>query len=487
MERREFLRNSGIFAAHLIGSSLIITPAFMKQAQAVTGLPLNDLRSRLNDQSLMLVPSDAQFAKYQTSFNRRIELVPQLRVLCETAETVATTIRWARQNNIPFSIRSGGHSYEGFSQSSSVVIDVRSLNSIQISADKKTATVGAGCTLGSVYEALAEQGLMIPAGTCGNVGIAGHVLGGGFGMSSRQFGLACDNVISFQLVNADSQLVNASADTNADLFWALRGGGGGSFGVLTKIVFRMNQLAEVSSAAVSWKLPLEEALQVVKAWQNWAPKAPDSITTYLHLFKAEDDLVGVYCGGQSTNSEDHLKGELLNWLGPSRTESFDTSTRSFIEATRQFGKGDPVFMKGKSDYLFQPMSDAGIRTLLKGLLDLPTGFDILFDGYGGAVAQIPNDATAFSHRQALYSIQYYCEWDNSQDSVGNTAKLTALYMSMRPYVSGAAYVNYCDVDLKNWAEAYWGENLPRLVSIKNAVDPKNIFNHAQSVPLKMTR
>ena len=142
-------------------------------------------------------------------------------------------------------------------------------------------------------------------------------------------------------------------------------------------------------------------------------------------------------------------------------------------------------MKGKSDYVTSPLTDQGIMTLLAGIQKAPGVIAVLCDTYGGAINKIASDATAFVHRaNTLYSIQYYMEWQSPGASDANIAMMRTLYASMRPYVSGGAYVNYCDLDLGNgFARAYWGDNLPRLMKIKAAVDPKNVFRHAQSVPL----
>jgi hypothetical protein len=142
-------------------------------------------------------------------------------------------------------------------------------------------------------------------------------------------------------------------------------------------------------------------------------------------------------------------------------------------------------MKGKSDYVTAAMTDEGISTLLNGLLKAPGEIAVLCDSYGGAINKIASDATAFVHRATTkYSIQYYMQWESPATSDASIAMMRTLYASMRPFVSGGSYVNYCDLDLGDrYAKAYWGDNLPRLTKIKNQVDPKNIFRYAQSVPL----
>lgn len=487
MKRRDFLKATGAFAAHLVANSMILTPTLIRQAQAATGYPLNLLRAAIPAQdALLLVPSDKAYAAYNIDMNLRTKLNPQIRVLCRTAQAVAATINWAKTNSVPFAIRGGGHSYEGFSQSTGVVIDGRAMNGIEMSLDSEHVTVGAGCALGDIYSALAKKGRVIPAGSCPTVGVAGHVLGGGFGLLGRDLGLACDSLKNIEIVDAQGRILNANESENADLFWALRGGGNGSFGVATKFVFQTHPLKQVSTCGVSWVLPIERALKVMKAWQEWAPHAPDAITTIFRVGRHESGQIALRCAGQSANSESSLKAELAKWVTIQSPIKQNTMTSPFIDAAKRFGGTglyEAIYMKGKSDYMLSPMSDEGIMTLMQNLQKIPTGSVVaICDAYGGAVSKVGKNATAFHHREALYSIQYYSQWSKAKDTPLRLGYSRQVYEAMRPFVSGLAYVNYSDLDLKNYAEAYWGNNLPRLQELKNQYDPENLFRHAQSVP-----
>ena len=163
------------------------------------------------------------------------------------------------------------------------------------------------------------------------------------------------------------------------------------------------------------------------------------------------------------------------------------ATRSFIEAVHQFaghGTPRPEFFKAKSDFLQQPLTRSGIQALLHALPWVPGGVVVSFDPYGGAINRLPSDATAFCHREpTLACIQYHSAWQTPAATAQRVHGLRALYAAMRPYMSGGAYVNYCDLDLQNWSEAYWGRNFARLTQIKRAYDPENIFQHPQSIPV----
>jgi FAD/FMN-containing dehydrogenase len=491
MERRDFLKISGGLSAYLIvGGSLLS----IQKAEAQTGLPIAELKAALDPhKDVVLLHGDSSAAKKDISFNKRTQIAPRVRVIAGSAAAVGSTILWATRNGVGFAIRSGGHSYEGLSQSPDLVIDVRGMDRIKLSADGKSVSIGSGASLGSVYNKLAPAHLAIPAGTCFPVGVAGHSLGGGFGLLGRPFGLACDSILSMEMVDAAGKILNVSGTENPDLFWALRGGGNGNFGVVTNFNFRTSPVHMVAKfSLMTWVKPIPQAAKVVRAWQEWLEDLPSPITCTLHIGRAAGGLVDVHLSGLSVQSETRLKVELkrLETLAGPATR-LSTSTITFQDAATIFngGRNAPpytsVFQKAKSDYVTDPMSEQGILTLLRGLQSAPGSIGVLFDSYGGEINKVASDATAFVHRgKTRYSIQYTKEWKKAADSDANVAMMQTLHKSMRPFVSGGAYVNYCDLDLRDgYAKAYWADNLARLITIKAQVDPNNVFRHAQSVPV----
>jgi FAD/FMN-containing dehydrogenase len=488
MKRRDFLKISGGLSAQIIvgGSRLSI-----RKAEADTGLPIAALQASLDPKKdMVLVPVTKASRQYDISFSKRTQITPRVRVVAASAAAVSSTILWAANNGLGFAIRSGGHSYEGFSQSPDLVIDVRGMTGIKLSGDRKSVSIGSGSSLGSVYDALASSHLAIPAGSCFPVGVAGHSLGGGFGLLGRPFGLACDGVLSMEVVDASGKILTVSEQENPDLFWALRGGGNGSFGVVTNFNFRTSAVNMVAKFAMTWTRPITQAVKIVQAWQQWLENLPSSITGTLHLTKEQGGLIKVHLAGLSVQSESKLTVELKRLQAVAGAASeFSTRTMTFHQAAVVFNGGEPnpdsVLMKAKSDYVTESMTEQGILTLLNGLLKAPGEIAVLCDTYGGAINKVAADATAFVHRgNTKYSMQYYMQWDSPAASDANMAMMRTLYASMRPFVSGGSYVNYCDLDLGDgYAKAYWGDNLPRLMKIKAEVDPKNIFRHAQSVPL----
>src|SRR5579872_4439031 len=475
MKRRDFLQATGLLSANLIVGHSVLA---IRKAEAATGLPVAALQAELDPRKDLLLISGSvapNKVDYNASYSKRKQLTPQVRVVASSAQAVGATIRWATGNGVSFAIRSGGHSYEGLSQSADLVIDVRGMNAVQLSADKKSVVIGSGASLGTVYKALEPSNRAIPAGTCFPVGVAGHSLGGGFGLLGRPFGLACDSISSMEVVDASGNILSASGKDNPDLFWALRGGGTGSFGVVTKFNFRTSVVNLVAKFAATWSKPAAQAAKVVLAWQEWLDSLPAAITCTLHLTRQGGGLIKVHVAGLSVDSESRLVLELKRLqklAGP--PEMLSTSTITFTRAASIFNGGGPpydsVLMKAKSDYVTQTMSDQGVMTLLFGLQRAPGEIAVLLDSYGGAINKVGSDETAFVHRgDTRYLIQYFMQWDNPAATDANLAMMRALYASMRPFVSGQAYVNYCDLDLDDaYARAYWGDNLPRLMRIKAA-------------------
>lgn len=483
--RRDLLKLAGTFTAYTALSSMAGQMLWIPSALGQM-VPVDDLKSNLHPQDAqILVPKSAQFAETLISYNQRTQVTPSVRVLCVTPESVATCIQWAQQHQVPLAMRCGGHSYEGFSQTTGIVIDTRLMNSITLSSSAEDVLVGGGTALGEIYAAISKKNRALPAGSCPHVGVTGHTTGGGYGLLARPFGLACDSLQKIEIVTAQGQILEASEQSNADLFWACRGGGGGSFGVITQLQFKTYHVPQVATFTASWSTNKKTTVSLFKAWQAWAPEAPSNITSLIKVNKSKG-LYQVRCVGQTIGTEtevtQELKGSVFKVKAPSK---WTLKTKPFIDAVKQFAGKDTsyptTFMKGKSDYCKTALSDQGLDALMN---NLPVGITVIFDSYGGKIRNTSDSATAFAHRQStLNSIQYYSDWETSAETANNLKIMKNYYDSLREYMSGSAYVNYCDLDLPDYAQSYWGNNLPKLKQIKNMYDPQNFFKHAQSVPL----
>jgi hypothetical protein len=486
MKRRDFIK--GAVASQFLLGQTILTTALSAHADEVTGLPLGELKKRLGSGgSFLLFPSDAQFASYQVSFNKRTLKMPQARCLPVSAEAVSIAVKWAREFNVEFAVRGRGHSYEGYSQSDGLVIDLRLMSDLKYNSSNRRVSVGGGAQLYDVYTYLSSYGVTISAGSCPPVGIGGHTLGGGFGLIGRKFGLACDNVLALEMVNASGDILTVSATENPDLFWALRGGGTGNFGIVTRFIFQTHAVGDVVAYGISWDLTVDQALIVARAWQAWAPNAPDDITSIFRFVRTKAGLIRLHAAGLSLGTAKDLERELAPLVKLAKPISYNLKSMSFIGSVMRFGGSsayESIYMKAKSDYLFQPMGDDGLRTLMQALLHSKSIVTAIFDAYGGAIGRKKNDEMAFAHREGTqYCVQYYSQWAEACDTEAHMESMRQIYKAMRAYVSGQCYVNYCDTELADGPSAYWGGNLPRLMKIKAQVDPTNFFKHAQSLPI----
>ncbi|MBV9803490.1 MAG: FAD-binding oxidoreductase [Solirubrobacterales bacterium] len=436
----------------------------------------------------------AGFSQAAHVYNMRFDnVLPTLVARPLDSADVRTAVKWGVAHGVPLRARSGGHSYAGYSTlSGGMVLDLRNLHTISIDPHAGTATIGAGAQLIDVYAALAASGLTIPAGSCPSVGIAGHALGGGMGLAGRRFGLTADNLLSAQIVTADGQLLTVSAHEHPDLYWALRGGGGGNFGVVTRFTFRVHSVPRtVAWFVVRW--PASSGADALGAWQTWAPHARNELTSIFHLNGGGFDPVrvtGQYFGpasdlgsllapitsvpgaGVSTGNLGFLPAQLM-WAGCSSLSLSACHTAG----TRPGGTLPRESFQAKSDYVSKPLPSSARNALVDAALaraQLPGSGAILFDSYGGAINDVAPAATAFVHRRVLFCIQYLT-YD------GGGSWLSATHARMRPYVTGGAYFNYTDPSLPNWQTAYYGSNYPRLESIRRAVDPHHYFNFPQAI------
>jgi FAD/FMN-containing dehydrogenase len=405
-------------------------------------------------------------------------------------------VRWSRRHSIRVVPRSGGHSYAGYSTCKGVVVDVTRMSGITVNHAAGTATIGAGARLIDVDQALFQQGVMIPAGSCPSVGIAGLTLGGGHGFSGRKYGLTCDNVRRLTIVTAAGQALLASQTQHPDLYWACRGSGAGQFGVVTSFVFDTHPASDVVTYRATWNW--SDAAAVVAAWQVWAPSAPDDLFSMCDLI-ATDGPGGpiVASNGQYFGSEAALQSLLQPLLNAATPQTMTIRTRSFLNAALDWAScsdvsrchiGVPSAEVGrsdflaKSDYVAAPLPATGIQVMIQKIEQRQNdpalaGGSILMDAYGGAINRVPKGATAFVHRDQLFSIQYVA----ASSAVADADWLRAFRVTMSPYVSGQAYQNYIDPELEHPNIAYYATNLARLRITKARYDQKNVFRFPRSV------
>jgi len=441
----------------------------------------------------VLRPDAAGFSEASRLFNRRFDDVrPAAVAFVVSAADVAECLRFAQAHGIPLAVRSGGHSYAGWSSGNGrLVVDVRRMNDITV--HPRDALIGAGARLGDVYAALAKHGVTISGGTCPSVGVSGLTLGGGHGLLSRAYGLSCDNLLEATVVTADGTVRTCSADQEPDLFWALRGAGNGSFGVVTELRLRTHAVHESSSADLAW--PWSRAATVLEAWQDWAPDLPDAMWAALRLQKDASgpsvSVVAFALGGH-----DDLAGRLAA-LPDGRTRH-EVRTEPHLDTIRRFagetsGPAERPCYDVRSDFVAVSLPAEAIGAAITTVENAPAGVDASMAAVamGGAVNRGPGHETAFVHRHHRFLAQYEASWDRLDNAgidrpadadADATAEewLGAIHSAMRPYASGEAYQNDFDPRLPDWRRAYYGSAAGRLEQLKRRYDPDRVFDFPQA-------
>ncbi|XP_014518205.1 berberine bridge enzyme-like 8 [Vigna radiata var. radiata] len=481
--------------------------------------------------SAIFTPNNASFSSVLEAYVRNLRFntsttrKPFLIITALHVSHIQASIICAQKYNLQMKIRSGGHDYEGVSYVAQVpffILDMFNLRTIEVDIDNETAWVQAGATLGEVYYRIGEKSKIhgFPAGVCPTVGVGGHISGGGYGNMMRKYGLSVDNVVDAQIVDVEGRLLDRKS-MGEDLFWAITGGGGASFGVVVAYKIKLVRVPEVVTVFRVERTVEQNATDVVYNWQHVAPTIDNDLFIRLIL-----DVVNSTQNGKKTvrasfvalflgdsKSLVSLLSEKFPRLGLKQSDCIETSwLRSVlfwtninitkpVEVLLDRQPQSPVnYLKRKSDYVQKPISKEGFEGLWKKMIELEyTLFQ--FNPYGGRMAEIPSTSTPFPHRAGnLWKVQYQANWNRAgKDVADHYINLTrVLHKYMTPFVSKnprEAFYNYKDLDLginhngkNSYAEGkvygveYFKGNFDRLVEIKTKVDPHNFFRNEQSIP-----
>src|SRR5437867_1308997 len=422
MRRRAFLRGLAVGGVVIAGgcvagdagsspsppatAPITVAPRTPSPAPTVAAPAWTALRAALRDR--LVRPDDPSYDTARVLYNTRFDGVrPQAIARCATAEDVRECMRFARTYRVPLALRSGGHSYGGWSTGPGLVVDVGRMAAIDVQNDR--VTVGAGARLIDVYDAVASRGRGIPAGSCPTVGITGLALGGGLGVLTRAWGLTCDDLIAAQVVTADGQLRDCDVVREADLFWALRGGGGGSFGIVTSLTLRTHAVGDLALGFLTW--PWDRAAAVVAGWQTWMSRAPDALWSTLHLDTVNNGAaIAIHAVQVGTASEisAQLDGLVALTGAPDYRESGSRAyrdvmlleagclgasvSRCHLQGTTADGRLPRDTFVAKSVVAPRALSSDAIRALVDAVASAPGRPDVgyagvLLDSLGGAVSR----------------------------------------------------------------------------------------------------
>ena len=454
----------------------------------------------------VLRPGQNGFASTAQLYNPRFDraAAPAAVARCAEEKDVVNCVRFAAATGVPFALRGGGHSYGGWSRLPGLVADLRPLSSVAVDTSAGVARIGAGAQLIDVYEALGARGVALAGGSCPTVGITGLALGGGLGVLNRAYGLTCDAIRSVRIVTADGNARTVDPGHDPDLFWALRGGGGGSFGAVTSLTMAVRPAPTVHIYYLAFDYA--HAAQVVDAWQRWVPSRPKQLWTTCKLLAdvAHGRMLCVVAGTWigSPGSLDGQLSSLLRGLPSPTSRSSDTlpyaqamlfeagcSTGSSASScvSHALAPAQRQAFAASSSIVDAAMPsaaiDAGVEQARAGM-EVPGVIEagVSFDALGGAVADVAPAATAVAFRHALATAQYTATWASGQTPPAAFDRyIHSFRQTMTRWLGTGAYVNYADAGIANWGQAYWGENYARLQQVKKQYDPHQLFTFAQAV------
>jgi FAD/FMN-containing dehydrogenase len=422
---------------------------------------------------------------------------PRVIVFAQQTHDVVNALSWARQHHVMVRVRSGGHSLEGWSNvDDGIVIDVSELKSVSIDTASDTATVGAGLNQLEAVTALGEAGYAVPTGTEGTVGLVGATLGGGFGLLTRRFGMASDNLVAVEIVvpsGADgAKTIIADEQHNTDLLWALRGAGNGNFGIVTSLTYTIHPMTQAIYLTARWN-GLVDLPRVFDSWQRSAPHADHRLTSQLEIGCNEIKLVAALASGSQVEAS-QMSAPMLSVGNPEvsiRDGNWADIYRDFQIATPD----EPANWKFTSQFISEPYPAEAIEIVCSFLSNAPVpGCNYFTNAFGGAVqGSEPPGGSAFVHRNALFYAEPGAGWgprrgDLPSEMIGQANRQTPVVLAwiaefsnaLAPYVNGA-YVNVPTAGIEDWETAYWGSNAERLRTIKNEYDPDNVFSFEQGI------
>jgi FAD/FMN-containing dehydrogenase len=439
-------------------------------------------------------PGDDGYDDARAIYNAMVDKRPALIARCSGVADVVDAVNLAREKKLPLAVRCGGHSVAGKGVcDDGVLIDLSGMKGVQVDPRARIARANAGALWGEFDRETQLFGLATPGGRMTTTGVGGFTLGGGYAWISTKHGLACDNLISAQVVTADGQVVTASEDENSELLWGLRGGGG-NFGVVTSYEFELHELGPIVMAGLVMHT-MDAAGEVAGAWRDWVESAPEAVCTGLGILLAPPEpfvppevqgtpvlaVLAMYAGDPDEGEE--VLRPVKQEIGPPAVDLIDRIPYMAFQAIV-----DPFSPTGwlnyhRGEHLASFPDDAIDAYVEHGArVKSPMSQSIVFR-HGGAISRVPEDATAASHRDAPYMWHPIAAWDNPADTEREIAWVRESSAAMEPFETGGVYLNFEQDEGEQHVRAGYGpEKYARLVALKDRYDPENLFRINQNIP-----
>ena len=436
----------------------------------------------------VITPSSNYYDDARQEWNKSIDKYPTAIAYCKTFDDVKKAVLFARKNRFKLRIRSGGSNYEGFSIDDGLfIIDISNLNRININYENNTVTAEGGALLGQLYNFLGANGYPFPGASSPTVGIAALTLGGGWGYSSRYLGLCCDSLVEAKLVNYEGSLITANKDTNSDLFWALKGCGGGNFGIVVSLTFNLPPKVDLVTTFNIYYSNINKYNQIkfLDTWQHWITNAPDKINMKSSIANSAYDGYYIYCTGLLYGTPN----ELMDILSPfMNIEGCNLTYEnvSFLQSTEIIGSFYNQYERfiSYSRFVSREYSYDEISKLVDIINEQrPEGSQttlLNLYGLGGKVSKIDKSDTAFYYRNSNYIIAIESDFEDNEYKAENTKWIEEKSRFIYNITDGS-YINFPYYPLDNYLYEYYGDNSIYLQRINKKYDPFNTFDFQQGI------
>ena len=428
----------------------------------------------------LLRPGDSGYDDARKVFNAMIDRRPAVIIRPADPGDMLRAVTFAQENRLPVSVKGGGHNVAGSAVSAGgLMLDCSDMRDVRIDAERRIAVAGAGALLADLDQATQVHGLATPLGVVSVTGIAGLTLGGGIGWLNGKHGLACDNVLAADIVTADGRLLTVSPDQHADLYWAIRGGGG-NFGVVTSFTYRLHPVGRVLAGGLAY--PAERTKEVLRFYPGFAASCPDELSMSASL--GNDDSgrpvfgVALCWSGEHDELEPALRP--LRDLGPAVDEVVPTEYGAWQSAHDEgFPLGQHHYWKSS---FITDFTDDAIDVLLHFAAEKPSAASAIgMQQLHGAAARVAPEATAFPHRRSQSELLILAVWADPAETERNVAWARAFFEALQPFAARGVYVNDLGEEEGDRVRAAYGANYDRLAAIKAAYDPTNIFRSNQNI------
>ena len=437
-------------------------------------MTIDELRRR--HRGPVITPEDDNYTAARVTYNAMIEHLPALIVRPLDDADVVSAVAYAREADLPVSVRGGGHSVAGHCVGDgSVMVDLRLMRGVTVDPGARVASCGGGALWEDLDPACLRHGLATPGGTFGDTGVAGLTVGGGIGHLIGLHGLTLDNLVAARVVTADGSTVVASGDDHTELFWALRGGGG-NFGIVTEFSFRLHPVDLLLGGLLVYDL--DDTAAVLEAFRTMCEEGPDELTPFAILFRnAETGDAGISLSAAFFGDESRGRAamEPLGALAPIRGE---IRPMHYAEIQAIFGRGTWGVRHYWTGRFLREFPNEVIELTVESLEDTATDGAVLLEPLRGAAARVAPEATAFAGREAKYNATFLGSWKNAEHDAENIERARAFSAGLAPWALAAGYVNY-SMDLPAGELSFGERRYERLRAVKREHDPDNVFrfNH----------